>query len=244
MADPALNETAPVRGTLVLFRHGQTDYNVEHLMTGTRDIPLNADGENQAREAGKLISVFHFDKVYSSTLSRAFNTAALALGETHANDQLKKPDGSWDIEKRKEIIELDTGVFTGRNHKTDPEILRYERHYEKPLPGGESDQQVVERVRKFYEEELLPRMQRGETVLVVSHSGIMRAFDIVLGLREAPKDNKGQWTSKTRVPNATPTVCEYEDGQLVKHYHLANPDVPANENKAVTPKKQASGPKA
>jgi broad specificity phosphatase PhoE len=244
MADPALNEPAPVRGTLVLFRHGQTDYNVEHLMTGTRDIPLNAAGESQAKEAGKLISVFHFDKAYSSTLGRAFNTAAMALESSGTNDQLKKPDGSWDIEKRKEIIELDTGKFTGRNHKTDPEILRFERHYEKPLPGGESDEQVVERVKKFCDEELLPRLARGETVLVVSHSGIMRAFDIALGLREPPENNKGQWTTKTRVPNATPLVCEYEDGKMVNHYHLSNPDVPsaANENKQAAPKKRAAGP--
>src|SRR5438105_4214488 len=116
MGEPASTNPAPTRGTLVICRHGQTDYNVAHLMTGTRDISLNADGEKQAREAGKLISVFHFDKAYSSTLSRAFNTAAMALESSGTNDQLKKPDGTWDIEKRKEIIELDTGDFTGRNH--------------------------------------------------------------------------------------------------------------------------------
>src|ERR1700733_3752379 len=137
MGDPAKTDSVPavpgennpVRGTLVICRHGQTDYNVAHLMTGTRDIPLNADGEAQAREAGKLISVFHFDKAYSSTLSRAFNTAAMALEASGTNDQLKKPDGTWDVEKRKEIIELDTGDFTGRNHRTDPEVVKFERHF-------------------------------------------------------------------------------------------------------------------
>lgn len=246
MAELSANDPAPVRGTLVICRHGETDYNVKHLMTGTRDIPLNANGEEQAREAGRLISVFHFDKAYSSTLSRAFNTAALALESSGTNAQLKKADGSWDIEKRKEIIELDTGDFTGRNHKTDPEILAFERHYERPLPNGESDQQVVARVQKFYDEEVLPRMARGETVLVVSHSGIMRAFDIVLGLREPPKNNKGQWTKKTRVPNATPTVVEYENGKIAHHYHIGNDKVApaANENAkpAPAPKKEPFRP--
>jgi broad specificity phosphatase PhoE len=238
MAEPATVKPAKTRGTLVLFRHGQTDYNAKHLMTGRRDIPLNADGEAQAREAGNVISIFHFDKAYSSTLSRAFNTAAMALDASGNNAHLKKSDGSWDIEKREEIIELDTGAFTGRNHKTDPEIVRFERHYERPLPGGESDEQVVARVRKFYEQELLPRMESGETVLVVSHSGIMRAFDIVLGLREPPPEGKGQWTNKTRIPNATPTVVEYEDGKLARHYRLENDKVPpavANENTARKP---------
>ena len=237
---PAGGEHEPVRGTLVICRHGQTDYNARHLMTGIRDIPLNAEGEAQAREAGKLISVFHFDKAYSSTLSRAFNTAALALESSGTNDQLKKPDGSWDIEKSKDIIELDTGDFTGRNHKTDPEILAFERHYERPLPNGESDKQVVARVQKFFDEEIQPRMARGETVLVVSHSGIMRAFDIVLGLRSAPRDHKGQWTNKTRIPNATPTVVEYEDGKMARHYHIENTAVPkaanANEKPPAPPK--------
>jgi broad specificity phosphatase PhoE len=238
MADPARIDSALVRGTLVICRHGQTDYNVQHLMTGTRDIPLNADGEAQAKEAGQIISVFHFDKAYSSSLSRAFNTAAKALESSGTNDHLKKKDGSWDVEKREEIVELDTGDFTGRNHKTDPEIIAFRRHYERPLPNGESDAQVVERVRKFYEDEILPRMERGETVLVVSHSGIMRAFDVVLGFREPPTGLKGEWTHKTRVPNATPTVVEYEDGKLAKHYQLENTKVPPAANQNAAPPKR------
>ncbi len=55
-----------------------------------------------------------------------------------------------------------------------------------PLPTGESDEQMVARVRKFYEEELLPRMERGETVMVASHAGIMAAFEIVAGIKPVP----------------------------------------------------------
>lgn len=232
------------KGTLVILRHGQTDYNLQKLMTGQRDIPLNETGEKQADEAGKVISIFHFDKAYSSTLSRAFNTAAKALKSSGTNEHLKKPDGTYDIEKRTEIIELDTGEFTGRNHKTDPEILSFERHFEKPLPGGESDQQVVDRVKKFFDAELQPRLARGETVLVVSHSGIMRAFDLVLGLKDPPKNGKGAWTARTRVPNAAPTVIEYEDGKLSKFYRLENTadvDPAANQNKPPKPPKAGAG---
>lgn len=221
-----------VKGTLVILRHGQTDYNAQKLMTGQRDIPLNAVGEAQADAAGALITAFVFDKAYSSTLGRAFNTAAKALKSSGVNDHLKKPDGSFDIEQRREIIELDAGEFTGRNHKTDPEIVAFERHYDRPLPSGESDKQVVERVQKFFEDELLPRMARGETVLVVSHAGIMRAFDHVLGLSEP----HGELVGRARVPNATPTVIEYEDGVKARHYQVVNPvevesPIPANGNK-------------
>lgn len=223
----------PIKGTLVILRHGQTDYNAQKLMTGQRDIPLNAEGEAQADEAGKVISLFRFDKVYSSTLSRAFNTASRALKSSGSNEHLKKPDGGYDVEQRVEIVELDAGEFTGRNHKTDPEIRAFERHFERPLPGGESDAQVVARVQRFFDEEVQPRLAKGETVLVVSHAGIMRAFDIVLGLQEPPEASKGMWTSRSRVPNATPTVVEYEDGVMKSHRRLENPKEveAANQNK-------------
>lgn len=231
------------KGTLVLLRHGQTDYNVKKLMTGQHDEPLNENGEEQAREAGRIISVFRLDKVYSSNLSRAFNTAAMALEEAGNQQHLKTKDG-WDIEQRAEVAELHTGDFTGRNHKTDPEIVAFVRSYDRPLPGGESDEQVVERVGRFYQDELLPRLERGETVLVVSHSGTMRAFAHVLGIVDAPAP--GEPSKKIRIPNATPTVVEYEGGVMKGHFHLENPKEleAANQNKPpVPPKKNGTKPR-
>jgi len=219
-----MGETTPKKGTLVLFRHGQTPYNLQHFMTGLHDVPLTPQGEQQARDAGALIAPFHFDKAYSSTLQRAFNTAALALEASRTNDHLKNPDGSWNIERRPEIVEADSGDFTARNKLTDPEILNYPHKYDIALPNGESDKQMVERTRKFYEEELMPRLQRGETVLVVSHSGIMAAFEIVAGLKPEPVEDI--WSNRHGIPNAAPVVYEYEDGKLVKNYTCAAPKPP------------------
>lgn len=229
------------KGTLVLVRHGQTDYNVQHRMTGQRDIPLNSTGEAQAAEAGRVISGFTFDKVYSSNLSRAFNTASLALDTAGGQPKVKKANGGWDIEQRAEIAELDTGDFTGRDHKNDPEIRSFRRAFDVALPGGESDKQVVERVRNFFEQELLPRLERGETVLVVSHSGTMQAFAIALGLHATPDAHGG--TRRPRVPNATPTVIEYEDGKMVNHYQIQNAKEleAANQNKPPKPPVFAGG---
>jgi len=228
-------------GTLVLIRHGQTDYNAQHRMTGQRDIPLNAIGVEQAGEAGRVISTFVFDKVYSSNLGRAFNTAALALAASGSNAHLQNVDGSWNIEQRAEVAELHTGDFTGRVHKTDPEILAFKRAFDAPLPGGESDQQVVARVKKFFEEELQPRLARGETVLVVSHSGTMQAFNIALGISPAPTE--GIVTPRTRIANATPTVVEYTDGVMTRHYQIENPKEleVANQNKPPKAPKISNG---
>lgn len=202
------------KAKLVIMRHGQTDHNKLRLMTGQLEVPLNKAGEAQARAAGPLIKDIHFDKAYSSTLSRAFNTAALAL---------KAAGQDIPIEQRREIIEGDAGEFTGRNMDTDPEFLKFVRLYNTAPPGGESDKQVVAREQKFFDAEVLPRLARGENVLIVCHSGSVRAFDIVLGLYPAPADGT-PWTTRRPVPNAGPSVHEYEDGMLKKSYDIENPE--------------------
>lgn len=231
------------KGTLVIFRHGETEYNKNHLMTGHTDVPLTARGEEQAREAGKLIQNLRFDHAYSSNLSRAFNTASLALSQTTQNAHLKKPDGTWHVVQDADIIEADAGDFTGRNHKKDPEILAFTRTYEKPLPGGESPKQVVERVNRFFEREVLPKLERGENVLVVCHAGIVRAFDYVLGTEKIPADG-GSNPNKKRIPNATPTVYEYEDGKLKRFFQIDNPkETDAANQNSIQPVKSPKPPK-
>jgi len=221
------------KATLVILRHGQTEYNKLQLMTGQRDVPLTATGEEQARAAGTLVSAIRFDKVYSSHLSRAFNTAALALESAKTQTHLLNADGSWRIEQRREIAEHDTGDFTGRSHKTDPEIINFKRAFDIPLPGGESRKQVVERVRDFFDSEVMPRLLRGENVLIVAHAGILRAFDIVLGLEDVPA--AGAPLIQKHLPNAAPTVYEYENGVLTGNFPLRNPV--ANQNIPPTGKK-------
>ncbi len=220
------------KAKLVILRHGQTEYNKQHLMTGKRDVPLTAVGEDQARTAGKLLDGFVFDHVFSSNLSRAFNTAALALGQTAGNDHLKKPDGTWHIIQDEDIAELDTGVFTGRNHKKDPEIVNFQRGFYKPLPGGESQKEVVDRVDRFFQTHVLPKLAAGENVLVVCHAGIVRAFDFVLGVEDIPADGSASPGGR-RIPNATPQVFEYENGKLSHSFQIDNPKelAAANQNK-------------
>lgn len=195
-------------GTLVILRHGETPYNVEHRFTGHTDVPLTQRGIEQAHAAGRLLGDMRFDAVYASTLSRAFNTAAYALDQTSLNAHLLNDDGSWKIIKRAEIIERDTGHFTGRCHMTDPEVKAWKRDFDTPVPGGESGRMVVARVQAFFDTVLKPRLDRGETVMVVAHAGIVRAFDVVLGLRDPQEAMLGS------VKNAAPLVCTFANGAL------------------------------
>lgn len=227
-------------GTLVVLRHGQTDYNKQHLNTGRRDIPLNALGELQAKALGKLIQRPRFDKVYSSPLSRAFNTASGALAASGTQDQLKNADGSWQIEKRAEFIELDAGIYTGvSNLPGAPGGNPYP--YDTPVPNGESIKNVVDRVNKIYEDEILPRLKRGENVLVSGHYFIVMAFEIILKLRPIPTDDPNQ--RKIRIPNASPLVCTFEDGVFKEHQYIRNPKVPKPANQNAPPVQKIRAPK-
>lgn len=224
---PATCGRKKIMAKLVIFRHGQTEFNAKKLMTGQADVPLTDLGKEQAHKAGKAMKHISFDKVYSSNLSRAHETASRALDHTEKNDHLKKECGNWDIEQRVEIIERDTGDFTGRKHQEDPEILAHPRDYETPLPNGESIKETVERVEEFFINDVIPRLEAGENVLIVCHAGIVRAFDIILG------DAEKEFGSKVSILNATPVVHSYEDGKRIKRITLDVETGVSNDNKPV-----------
>lgn len=208
-----------VKGKLILLRHGETTYNAERRMAGQADVPLTPLGEQQAKDAGAVIGVYKYNKVYSSTLSRAFNTASFALESAQTNDHLKKADGKFDIEQRAELMEANAGRFTGLTME-DPAVRAFDRKYGAALPGGESDIEFIARVEKFYKDEVLPRLERGENVLIVSHAGVMHAFDFILGLEEIGP--QGLWYTKRRLPNTAALEADYEDGKMVKFGSLGN----------------------
>jgi broad specificity phosphatase PhoE len=88
----------------------------------------------------------------------------------------------------------------------------------------------------------MPRLLKGENVLVVAHAGIVRAFDFVLGVSEVP--SPGQPTKKKSIPNAAPTVYEYENGVLKGFSFLGNPKKPDAANQNIPPAKdKKQGPK-
>lgn len=202
---------------LILLRHGQTGDNVLNILSGRNDIALTGKGVEQAVAAGALLKSYRIDKVFSSPLQRAFNTAALALKGAGMQDII--------IERRNEIIEADSGEFTGCAFAFDKvgkcqigggpsgrPFADWDCIHDTRMPGGESDQDVVTRVRNFFASHVLPRLQEGESVMVVAHVAILRAFDIVLGTEPAPEP--GQRTPFKLVPNAMPIVFEYKDNGL------------------------------
>lgn len=209
------DKRTPVKSKLILVRHGETDNNAYALLTGQLEIPLNERGREQARAAGKALDDQKIDKVYSSNLTRAFETAVLALSASSQNQHLKDQ-----VEQRSEIIEFDMGAYAGQVKSTGSDSNNWWKilKYEQPLPGGESMQDVFERVNHMFRREVLPRLQRGETVMIVAHSGILRVFDYVLGF-ELPLREGDTVPQKNKIPNAEPLIIDFENGQVKCAYY-------------------------
>jgi alpha-ribazole phosphatase len=149
--------------TLILVRHGLTDWNIEGRYQGRLDIPLNAEGRKQAEALRTRLENTPFERVYSSPLQRAFETAQIiARGEPIRSDT--------------RLAEIDHGDWQGKTHEEIATEWPHQWHAWKSdpdgftPPGGESIADVQLRVREFLTE------IEGEAILCVSHGVVIQAF--------------------------------------------------------------------
>ena len=151
-----------------LVRHGETAWNVERRLQGQTDIPLNRQGEEQAESLARALQRRgqHFDALYSSDLSRAHHTAhplssSLALDITLLPDLRERHFGAL------QGITLHEGPLL----QPDAWQAYARRDIEHNLNGGESLLQFAQRVRNALER--LAADHVGETILLVSHGGVL-----------------------------------------------------------------------
>ncbi len=170
-------------GRAYFIRHGESTSNERNIFAGVLDVDLTAFGRLQARRAGVDIKRkgVKFDAVYVSHMRRAWQTCEIALAESQA---LKSPDISVEIDHR--ISEKSFGIFAGRNLNLLRLALGYEgfeemlhSHNEAP-PAGEKIAQVYGRAASFYQERIVPHLERGETVLVVCHQYVLEPLALYL----------------------------------------------------------------
>lgn len=161
---------------LVLVRHGQSEWNKKNLFTGWRDPGLTAQGVEEAREAGQAMKAkgLRFDVAFTSALSRAQETNRIMLEELG--------QGDLEIIKDQALNERDYGDLSGLNKDDarekwgEEQVHIWRRSYDVPPPGGESLKMTAERVLPYFEKEILPRVLKGERVLVAAHGNSLRAL--------------------------------------------------------------------
>jgi 2,3-bisphosphoglycerate-dependent phosphoglycerate mutase len=165
---------------LVLVRHGESDWNRKNLFTGWKDVDLTENGIREARAAGRKLKAqgIRFDVGFTSALIRAQRSLDLILEEM---GQKTIP-----VFKDQALNERDYGELSGLN-KDDArakwgaeQVHIWRRSYDVAPPGGESLKDTAARVLPYYIQEILPRVIRGEHVLVSAHGNSLRALVMVL----------------------------------------------------------------
>jgi 2,3-bisphosphoglycerate-dependent phosphoglycerate mutase len=165
---------------LVLVRHGESEWNQQNLFAGWRDIALTERGMEEARGAGRLFKArgIQFDVAFTSALKRARHTLDLVLTEI---DQTNIP-----VHVDQALNERDYGALTGLNRDDarkrwgEEQVRLWRRTYTVRPPDGESLKDTGARLWPYYLKEILPRVMRGERVLVSSHGTSLRALMMVL----------------------------------------------------------------
>lgn len=215
---------------LVLLRHGQSEWNLSNLFTGWTDVGLTEEGEEEAREAGRLMAEAGLkpDIMFTSVLSRATDTADIALEEAGWADIPTKR--SWRLNERH------YGDLQGLNKKEtaekfgDEQVLIWRRSYDTPPPALQPDDErhpshdplyadidpseipatealsnVVDRMLPYWFEEIVPELEAGKTVLIVAHGNSIRA--LVKHLDDVSEED----IVGLNIPTGIPLVYELDD---------------------------------
>ncbi len=187
--------------TLVLLRHGESTWNLEGKFTGWHDVDLSPTGEDQAREAGRVLVSENLlpDVVHTSLQKRAIRTANLALEEM---DRLWIPvRRSWRLNERHYGALQGLDKAATREKYGDEQFHLFRRSYSTPPPPLEPDDprhprfdpryadlppdllpateclaDVVERMLPYWDDDIVPDLRAGKVVLVAAHGNSLRAL--------------------------------------------------------------------
>jgi 2,3-bisphosphoglycerate-dependent phosphoglycerate mutase len=163
-------------GTLILVRHGQSEWNLENLFTGWRNPNLTEKGVGEARATGQALKAAGIvpDLFYTSALRRAQHTLDLMLEEMGILNVT--------ITRNIALNERDYGDLSGLNKDDarikwgEEQVHIWRRSFDVPPPGGESLKDTADRTVPYFNAEILPLLQEGKTVLVAAHGNSLRAL--------------------------------------------------------------------
>jgi 2,3-bisphosphoglycerate-dependent phosphoglycerate mutase len=163
---------------LVIFRHGQSLWNLENKFTGWVDVELSPKGLEEAEKAGEKLKGYHFDYAYASDLKRAQETLTIALAA--AEHPPIQPVYN------KALNERMYGDLQGLNKEEtakkygEEQVKIWRRSYDIPPPNGESLKDTAARVIPYFESEIIPKLKAGKNVVIAAHGNSLRALIMYL----------------------------------------------------------------
>jgi 2,3-bisphosphoglycerate-dependent phosphoglycerate mutase len=224
--------------TLVLLRHGQSQWNLENRFTGWWDVDLSDQGVTEARAAGKLLKDrgYQFDRCFTSVLTRAIRTLHLVL---HELNSLWLPVAKdWHLNERhyggltglnkQEMIEkvgAEQVKIWRRSYDIPPpplpedsefDVSKDRRYAGIPVPRTESLKDTITRALPYYEAEIVPALKRGETVLVAAHGNSIRG--IIKHLSNIGDDE----IVGVEIPTGQPLIYKLNDDLTVRDNYYLN----------------------
>ena len=205
---------------LVLLRHGQSIWNLENRFTGWKDIELSEKGKIEAKDSGRLISKknIKIDKVYSSVLKRANDTAIIAMKEAEYNHLFSNK--KLIMNKNQAFNERDYGNLTGLNKKEtsikfgEEQVHLWRRSFDINPPGGESLKDVVGRVQPYFEKTIKQDIKEGSNILLSAHGNSLRALFFILKFYDI------KTITTAEIPTGKPFIVEYEKNEIINKYFL------------------------
>lgn len=202
---------------LILLRHGESQWNLENRFTGWVDVPLSPKGEQEAAEAGKLLKSFEIDKLYTSVLQRAIETARIAL-EIAGKSNVP-------TERDQALNERHYGDLQGLNKAETAEkfgadqVKLWRRSYDVQPPNGESLKDTAARTLPYFQDHIMKDIDSGENVLVVAHGNSLRS--IVMSLDNMTEEE----VVELNIPTGIPLVYEFDEaGEIASKGYLSGKD--------------------
>lgn len=197
--------------SLVLVRHGQSEWNEKNLFTGWKDPDLTAKGVEEAKSAGIQLRTegFQFDVMFTSDLLRAQKTGEIILKELGVTN--------LPVVKNQALNERDYGDLSGLNKDEarekwgDEQVHIWRRSFDTPPPGGESLKGTAERVLPYFKKEILPQLLEGKNILIAAHGNSLRS--LVMELDQLTKEQ----VVKLEIATGDPIYYEIaSSGKVVK----------------------------
>ena len=203
--------------TLILVRHGQSQWNLENRFTGWIDIPLTETGRAEASKAGELIKAtgVRFEIAYTSVLVRAIETLTILLS---ALGQEGLP-----VVKDRALNERHYGQLQGLNKDEtrkkfgEEQVKLWRRSYDVAPPGGESLKDTAARTIPFFESRILADLKGGKNVLVSAHGNSLRS--IVMHLEALTEEQ----VLALEIPTGVPICYEITPEGKVASKEILNP---------------------
>ena len=199
--------------SLVIVRHGQSEWNALNKFTGWVDVDLAPKGISEAEAAGELLNGTSFDAAFTSGLKRAQRTLELILKGSNQSDIPVTKDKALNERMYGDLQGLDKDE--ARKEFGEEQVHIWRRSFDTPPPGGESLKGTADRVIPYYEAEIEPMLKEGKDLIIAAHGNSLRA--LIMHLEKLSREEILQ----TEVPTGKPRIYEFDaDMNVIRAEYL------------------------